>query len=90
MPAVRIVVRGRVQGVGFRNFIRETARDFGVMGEVWNRSDGAVEAVAEHDDSTVLRSFSDAVEAGPGYVRDVQVEPATERGYAAFEVRPTR
>jgi acylphosphatase len=90
MAAARFVIRGRVQGVGFRNFVREAARGYGVSGEVWNRSDGAVEAVAEHSDPGILEAFAAALESGPGYIRDLQVEPATGRGYGSFEVGPTR
>jgi acylphosphatase len=90
MPALRIVVRGRVQGVGFRYFTQQTARSMGVVGEVWNRGDGSVEAIAEHPDQKVVDSFAEAVEAGPGYVRDVQLEPMAERGYADFQVGHTR
>ncbi|HEY6397070.1 MAG TPA: acylphosphatase, partial [Solirubrobacteraceae bacterium] len=43
----RMVVRGRVQGVFFRDSVRERARAHGVSGWVLNRSDGAVEAVLE-------------------------------------------
>jgi acylphosphatase len=42
-------VRGRVQGVGFRWFVRERARELAVRGWVRNRSDGSVEVEAEGD-----------------------------------------
>jgi acylphosphatase len=89
MPAVRIVVRGRVQGVGFRYYTQKTARSIGVVGEVWNRGDGSVEAHGEHGDQIVIDAFVQALEAGPGYVRDVQVEPSLERGFTDFQVGPT-
>jgi acylphosphatase len=44
---VRAVVRGRVQGVGFRAFTREQAEALGLVGQVCNLSDGSVEVVAE-------------------------------------------
>jgi acylphosphatase len=40
-----VVVRGRVQGVGYRAFTEYTALDRGLEGWVRNRRDGAVEAV---------------------------------------------
>jgi len=43
----RVVVRGRVQGVFFRDTVRAHAREVGVNGWVRNRPDGAVEAVFE-------------------------------------------
>ena len=43
----RIRVRGTVQGVGFRYFVRNTATSLGLDGRVSNRSDGTVEVVAE-------------------------------------------
>jgi len=55
---LRVVVRGRVQGVGFRWFVREAARRRNLAGWVRNLADGAVEVAAEGsgDDVQALRS----------------------------------
>lgn len=45
METWRIVVSGRVQGVGFRAWIERRARELGLSGWVRNRRDGTVEAV---------------------------------------------
>lgn len=44
---IHVVVRGRVQGVGFRWFVREVARGLDLAGWVKNREDGGVEVVAQ-------------------------------------------
>lgn len=48
-----VVVRGRVQGVGFRWFVREEARHLDVAGWVRNRSDGCVEVAAEGTNDSI-------------------------------------
>jgi acylphosphatase len=46
MSVIRhVVIRGRVQGVGYRAWTEYTARDHGLEGWVRNRRDGSVEAV---------------------------------------------
>lgn len=45
MREVRVTIRGRVQGVGFRHFIRKKAISEGTCGWVKNLPDGKVEAV---------------------------------------------
>lgn len=49
----RVVVVGRVQGVWYRDSCRREAEALGVAGRVWNRRDGAVEAVIEGPTPTV-------------------------------------
>ena len=41
----RVIIRGHVQGVGYRDWTRYVARDRGIEGWVRNRQDGSVEAV---------------------------------------------
>lgn len=64
MPAMRIRIRGRVQGVGFRWFARVQARRLGVSGWVANRPDGTVEVAASGDQSR-LDEFRKALKRGP-------------------------
>lgn len=64
MASVHYIVTGRVQGVGFRWFVRETARRVGLAGWVYNRADGAVELAAEGDDESIAL-LRNAVRTGP-------------------------
>lgn len=86
--AVRLLVRGRVQGVGFRYYTRERARRHGLVGWVRNLPDGGVEAVAEGE-SASLDSFIRDVQNGPpsGHVDSCQVcrEPACGH-YVRFDI----
>lgn len=50
---VRLIVKGRVQGVWFRDSTRQKANELGVYGWVKNRRDGDVEVVAEGDEQVV-------------------------------------
>lgn len=50
-----VVVRGRVQGVGYRAFVEDTALALGLEGWVRNRRDGTVEAVFSGPEDVVAR-----------------------------------
>ena len=80
--ARRLVISGRVQGVGFRYFTQDTAVREGVTGWARNRSDGRVEAYLEGEREAVDR-VERAVRRGPrgAYVLDVDVK-ADEPGGA--------
>ena len=87
MTARRAVVKGRVQGVGFRWFAERVARELGVRGWVRNRSDGTVETLAEGDDSAVA-AYLARLESGPrgSRVDGVVIEEAAESGFSRFEI----
>ena len=72
MRAVRVVVSGRVQGVGFRAWVVGKASALGLSGRVWNRADGGVEAEAVGPDPA-LEQFVAAVREGPRHARVEQV-----------------
>ena len=53
MIALHISIYGRVQAVGFRNWMKKSAEKKGVLGWVRNASDGSVEAFIQGEDETV-------------------------------------
>lgn len=83
--ARRFLVRGRVQGVGFRAFVVERARGLGLSGWVRNRADGRVEAVAEGEPDALER-FAAALADGPLLARvdGVEAEPVPAEGRVGF------
>lgn len=84
----RVVVRGRVQGVFFRDTARREAESRGVSGWACNRGDGAVEAVFEGAPAEVeaLVAFC---RRGPRGARVESAEVTEEQpeGLAGFDVR---
>jgi acylphosphatase len=66
VPVLHAVIHGRVQGVGFRWFVRERARELGVRGWVKNRADGAVEVEAAGDAQSLARLRKFLTEGPPG------------------------
>lgn len=88
MNAARYVVHGRVQGVGFRWFVRTAARSLGVRGSVRNLHDGTVEVIAAGPPEA-LASLERSLRTGPGGARVTHVEagPATPPPEPGFEIR---
>ncbi len=88
MPAMRFVVRGRVQGVGYRYFALREAEALGVAGFARNLADGSVEVVAEAD-AALLRDLEARLREGPSFaeVASVESEPVAERGASGFHIR---
>lgn len=85
-----IVIRGRVQGVGFRAHAVRQARKFGVKGAVWNRSDGGVEIIAQASESLLI-AFVAGLREGPGRVEDlVRLPLGTDQVFDDFRVETTR
>jgi DNA ligase D-like protein (predicted 3'-phosphoesterase) len=72
MVAIRAVVRGRVQGVGFRDATVRRAHELGVMGWVRNAEDGSVLVHAEGEEAAV---------------EEVEVESVKAEGHEQFAVR---
>jgi acylphosphatase len=82
------VVTGRVQGVFFRDTTRRRAEAGGVSGWVGNRSDGAVEAVFEGDE-TAVAELVEFCRRGPSRAEVAAVEITDEEpeGLTGFQVR---
>jgi acylphosphatase len=73
----RVIVRGMVQGVFFRDTCRHEATGRGVAGWVRNRSDGTVEAVFEGPASAV-EAMCAWCETGPPHARVKRVDVSKE------------
>ena len=86
---IRLIIRGRVQGVWYRGSAQEVAGELGLTGWVRNLSDGSVELVAEGE-SSALESLKVWCREGPLLARvyDIFEEQLTPCGEpATFEVR---
>lgn len=85
--ARRYFVRGRVQGVGFRNFVEIVAHELGVKGWVRNLDDGRVEvyAVGSID---ALEELNGRLWRGPLWseVRGVEVQEAPVQRFSGFRI----
>jgi acylphosphatase len=84
----RVVVRGKVQGVFFRDSCQREAQAAGVAGWVRNRNDGAVEAVFEGDHEAV-EAMCSWCRRGPSSadVSDVEVREEPVKGEEGFQLR---
>ena len=82
-----VLVRGRVQGVGYRVFVRRHALDLGLAGHAENLSDGRVEVVVEGDRAEVEHLLV-ALRRGPAHavVDDLQVTWSQSAGLRGFDV----
>lgn len=86
---IRLIIRGRVQGVWYRGSAQEIARELGLTGWVRNLGDGSVELVAEGGRPT-LEALKSWCREGPPLARvhEVSEEEVTPCGEpASFEVR---
>jgi acylphosphatase len=83
----RVIVHGRVQGVGFRYAVARAAETRGVAGWVRNRADGSVEAVFEGE-SDAVESLVRFSSEGPHGADVTSVETIAEEpeGLLRFDV----
>ncbi|UNI14745.1 Acylphosphatase [Purpureocillium takamizusanense] len=80
---------GVVQGVGFRYFTREKAREYGVTGWCRNTSDNKVEGEVQGEDEALQKFFKD-IDDGPRHAHVVQVTREDREavdGEQSFSVR---
>ena len=89
MKCIKITVKGKVQGVGFRYFTKRNASDLGIMGYVSNKSYDQVEILACGRDET-LASFVQIIKQGSTFSRvdDVLISEITQnRNYEDFKIK---
>lgn len=86
--AIRAMVRGVVQGVGYRDATTRKAHELGLMGWVRNAEDGAVQVHAEGP-ATAIEQLIAFLGVGPraAKVLDLAVDPVKPEGHEQFAIR---
>ncbi len=85
---VRIIVKGRVQGIGYRWFVQEIAQQENICGYVKNNIDGSVEIVAESYQKTNIDRFIQRIKTEHDYaiIKDIEVQPLPPKNYKNFKI----
>ena len=89
--ARRLTIRGRVQGVGFRDATCRYAHGAGATGWVRNRRDGSVEVLVQGS-REIVEVVADWARQGPPSANVVSidvVDAPIDAALTAFDVRPT-
>jgi len=86
--ARHVIVHGRVQGVGFRYFVRRAGARLGLTGNVLNRSDGTVEITVEGDEDAIVQFLGQVSEGPPSSrIERLDTEEITPSGsYRSFQI----
>jgi len=88
MPTVQLLIKGKVQGVFYRQTAKEKAETAGITGWVRNTDDGDVEITASGSEKA-LQAYIDWCHLGPSraVVHEVKVSPMPDQLFERFEVR---
>ena len=88
MFAYRLIVRGRVQRVGFRRYVLEHARALGLKGNIRNEDDDSVHIHAQGDDENAFNKFIELIKnaPSPAYVSSVEIIPTQVEEHKSFKI----
>ena len=89
---IHVIIRGTVQGVGYRYFSSRTAQAFGLVGWVRNLADGTVELWAEGPVDKVTQLETWCREGPPNArvdgIKLICRETISQISFSKFEIRP--
>jgi acylphosphatase len=88
--ALHLLIEGRVQGVGYRQWFAGEARSLGLTGWVRNRADGRVEAIISGKTESMERLVA-ASQRGPRFAAVSRIERhgIESENWPDFAIRPT-
>ena len=84
---VKVIIYGKVQGVGFRNFVYRNALKYNIKGYVKNNPDGTVEAVFEGEKENIEKMI-ELCKKGPERARvdKMDIIEVEDKGYKDFKI----
>src|SRR3989338_760065 len=87
---VRLVMRGNVQGVGYRAYVKQVARNLGIRGHARNLDDGGVEIYCEAPNKKALEEFKKKIDlkGNPEEPFSLHVERIQEFSEKTKEFKP--
>lgn len=87
MKTLRVKIKGLVQGLFFRKFVKENADKLGVRGFVRNLEDGRIEIVIEGRDEKVNELLA-GCKKGPKHseIKEIEVEEIKHQGFEDFKI----
>ena len=87
MKAIKVIIYGKVQGVGFRNFVFLNAKKLNIKGYVKNNPDGTVEAVFEGDEDNIYKMI-ELCKRGPERARvdKIDIKDIEINNYQDFRI----
>jgi acylphosphatase len=92
VKSAKLVLKGKVQGVFFREFAKQNANKLGIVGYARNTKEGALEIVAQGDERK-LEEFIRLCKRGPIFAKvesatvDYGGEGAEQEEYEYFDIR---
>lgn len=86
--AYKLLVHGKVQGVGYRWFVKEIAEEEKLFGYVKNNHDGTVEIVVEAENEDKIKKFIERIKQEHPYaiVKKVDVLEISVNNYENFDI----
>ena len=84
---IKVIIYGKVQGVGFRNFVYRNAIKYNIKGYVKNNPDGTVEAVFEGEKENIEKMI-ELCKKGPERARvdKIDIFEIEDKGYKDFKI----
>jgi len=87
MKTLKVFISGAVQGVFFRQFIKDQADEIGIKGYVRNLEDGRVEAAIEGKEKDIEKMLSVCRKGAPhSQVKELEIEELKNQGFKEFKV----
>jgi acylphosphatase len=85
MKRAILIAKGKVQKVGYRDFVQDSARELGITGYVENLEDGNVKVVCEGKDAEI-NEFINGIKVKKGFINVVETSVKYEEPTGEFKV----